>query len=80
MSSDQVPVAAAEVLGGLQIESIPEGTQVQAAFLLMKLDSGQWAARSIGDAYNRTEFLGALTSYAHALRSSESEGWLEDDE
>jgi hypothetical protein len=45
----------------------------------VKLDDGDWCARSIGgEAYNRVEFLGQLTAYTHSLKMSEAMGWYED--
>ena len=83
MSSDETrpKVAAQDVFGDLTIAPLPEGTAATAAFLLVKLDNGEWCARSIGDdAYNRVEFLGQLSSYAHALLVDEANGWFEDDD
>jgi hypothetical protein len=68
------PVPAAEVLGDLLVAPMPEGAKVEAAFLLVKLDNGEWSARSIGDTYNRVEFLGQLVAYTHGLTVSEAEG------
>jgi len=49
--------------------------------MLVKLDDGDWCARSIGgDSYNRVEFLGQLTSYTHSLLVDEAAGWNEDDD
>jgi hypothetical protein len=75
------PVHAHEVLGDHLVAPIPAGTKVEAAFLLVKLDNGEWSARSIGgDAYNRTEFLGQLTAYTHGLTISEAAEWFEDED
>jgi len=75
------PVLASEVLGDLPMVPLPEGTRAEAVFMLVKLDDGDWCARSIGgDSYNRTEFLGQLTAYTHALMVDEARGWAEDDD
>lgn len=75
------PVAASDVFGGLRIAPLPEGSKAEAAFVLVKLDDGDWCARTVGgDAYNRTEFLGQLTAYTHSLTVSEADGWLEDED
>jgi hypothetical protein len=74
-------VQAFEVLGDLRVAPLPEGTKAAAAFLLVKLDDGDWCARSIGgDAYNRVEFLGQLSAYTRALLVDEAIGWSEDDD
>lgn len=81
MNETREPVSANEVLGDLRVAPLPEGTRADAAFLLVKLDDGDWCARSIGgDAYNRVEFLGQLSAYTRSLLVSEAEGWLEDDD
>lgn len=82
MSSNESrdPVPAAEVFGDLRIAPLPEGTSAESAFLLVKLDNGEWCARSVGPSYNRTEFLGQLVAYTHGLTVSEAEGWFEDDD
>lgn len=74
------PVAASELLGDFLVRPLPEGTQAEAAFLLVKLTNGEWSARSIGEAYNRTEFLGQLVAYTHGLTVSEATEWFEDDD
>jgi len=72
---------AHEVFADLVVAPLPEGTRAEAVFMLVKLDDGDWCARSIGgDAYNRTEFLGQLTAYTHALKVDEAAGWNEDDD
>ncbi len=82
MSTDESrpPVSGEEILRGQFVRPLPEGTQVDAAFLLVKLDDGDWCARQIGDSYNRSEFLGQLSSYIHALLESEAEDWFEDED
>ncbi|MFC7943078.1 hypothetical protein ACFUPZ_07450 [Microbacterium oxydans] len=73
------PVAASEVFGDLRIAPLPDGTKAEAVFVLVKLDDGDWCARSVGgDAYNRVEFLGQLTAYTHGLMQSEATGWYDD--
>jgi hypothetical protein len=74
------PVPAAEVLGDLRVAPIPEGTKAVAAFLLVKLDNGEWSARSIGDSYNRIEFLGQLVAYTHHLVTEEANDWAADED
>ena len=73
-------VPAAEVLGDLRVAPLPEGTVAESIFLLVKLNDGEWCARSVGDNYNRTEFLGQLVAYTHGLTVSEAEGWFEDED
>jgi len=82
MSSSEArdAVPAAEVLGDLTVAPLPEGTRAESVFMLVKLDNGEWCARSIGPDYNRTEFLGQLVAYTHGLTVSEAEGWYEDDD
>lgn len=81
MASDElrVPVHADEIFGGSTIKPLPVGTSLESAFLLVKLDDGNWCARQVGAAYNRVEFLGQLSAYTHSLLQDEAEGWLEDD-
>ncbi|MCW2622047.1 MAG: hypothetical protein JWL64_1649 [Frankiales bacterium] len=74
------PVLANDVFGDLRIAPLPDGTKVRAAFILVQLDDGDWCARSVGDEYDRVTFLGALTSYTHALRQDEAVGWFEDND
>ncbi len=74
------PVPASEVLGDLRVVPLPEGTRAEAVFMLVKLDDGDWCARSIGESYNRVEFLGQLTAYTHALKVDEAQGWSEDED
>lgn len=71
---------AAEVFGRHLIAPVPEGTSMTAAFVLVKLDNGEWSARQVGDTYDRTEFLGQLSAYTHSLLQSEADGWYEDDD
>ena len=73
----QVP--AAEVLGDLLVAPLPDGTAAEAVFMLVKLDDGAWCARSVGEHYNRVEFLGQLVAYTHGLTEDEAQGWFEDD-
>ena len=75
---EQVP--AATVLGDLTVAPMPEGTRAEAVFMLIKLDNGEWSARSIGPTYNRIEFLGQLSAYTSGLLQSEAAGWFEDDD
>jgi hypothetical protein len=74
------PVPAAEVFGDLKVAPLPDGTKAEAAFLLVKLDDGDWCARSIGPDYNRVEFLGQLSAYTQSLLQSEATGWFEDED
>ena len=82
MARDEIrlPVSASEVLGDLTVAPLPEGTRAESVFMLVKLDDGEWCARSIGPTYNRAEFLGQLSSYTHSLLQSEANGWFEDDD
>jgi hypothetical protein len=88
MATDEkrAPVPAAQVFGDLTIAPLPEGTKIEAAYLLIKLDrepdgdDDEWCVRSIGERYNRVEFLGQLVSYTHALTQDESNGWFDDDD
>jgi len=82
MSIDETrtTVPAAQVLGDLKVAPLPNGTAAESAFLLIKLDNGEWCARSIGAEYNRTEFLGQLVAYTHGLTQSEANGWFEDED
>jgi len=48
--------------------------------MLIKLDNGEWSARSVGPDYNRIEFLGQLSAYTESLLRSEASGWFEDDD
>ncbi|MEY9851199.1 hypothetical protein ABH923_000877 [Leifsonia sp. EB41] len=74
------PVPAAHVLGELLVAPLPEGTKAESVFMLVKLDDGDWCARSVGADYNRTEFLGQLVAYTHGLTVSEAEGWFADED
>ncbi|WP_434317996.1 hypothetical protein [Leifsonia sp. P73] len=74
------PVPAAQVLGELLVAPLPEGTKAESVFMLVKLDDGDWCARSVGAGYNRTEFLGQLVAYTHGLTVSEAEGWFDDED
>ena len=70
---------ASEVLGDLLVAPLPQGTKAEAVFMMVKLDDGDWCARSIGgDAYNRVGFLGQLVAYAHGLKVDEAMGWFDD--
>lgn len=83
MATDEArpAVPASEVLADLRVAPLPEGTRAEAVFMLVKLDDGNWCARSIGgDSYNRTEFLGQLTAYTHALKVDEAMGWNDDED
>lgn len=73
-------VPAKDVFGDLQIAPLPAGTQMRAALILVQRDDGDWCARSVGTEYDRTTFLGALTSYTHALRQDEADGWFDDND
>jgi hypothetical protein len=77
------PVPAAQVFGDLTIAPLPEGTKIEAAYLLIKLDreaggdDDEWCVRKIGEHYNRVEFLGQLVAYTHALTRDEGNSWFE---
>ena len=81
MASDELraPVQADEIFGAQTIRPLPAGTALDAAFLLIKLDDGNWCARQVGAAYNRVEFLGQLSAYTHSLLQDEADGWFDDD-
>jgi hypothetical protein len=81
MSEDETraKVPGEEILRGQMVAPLPEGTAIDSAFLLVKLDDGEWCARSIGDSYNRLEFLGQLVAYTRALTQDEAEGWFLDE-
>ncbi|WP_421732607.1 hypothetical protein [Cellulomonas sp.] len=83
MATDETrpTVPGSEVLGDMRVAPLPEGTRAEALFMLVKLDDGNWCARSVGgDAYNRVEFLGQLTAYTYGLKVSEAEGWFDDED
>ncbi|WP_298457899.1 hypothetical protein [uncultured Cellulomonas sp.] len=82
MSQDEKrpEVPAHEVLGDLTVAPLPAGGVAEAAFLMVKLDNGEWCARSVGALYNRVEFLGQLVAYTHALTRDEAAGWFDDSE
>jgi hypothetical protein len=71
-------VRVGEALDSLAMAPLPAGTNAEAVFMLIKLDDGEWCARSVGDSYNRVEFLGQLTDYTHSLTVDEAAGWFED--
>jgi hypothetical protein len=76
-------VPADQVFGDLQIVPLPEGTSMEAAFVLIKLSDGAWCARSVGgDSYNRVEMemLSQLVAYTTALAQDEGRGWAGDDD
>jgi hypothetical protein len=77
-SENRPNVPARDLVGDLLAAPLPEGTKAEAIFMMVKLDDGEWCARSIGDAYNRSEFLGELIGYTHALTLSSADDWLED--
>lgn len=74
------PVPAQHVFGDLLVAPLPEGTKAEAVFMLVKLDNGEWCARSVGERYNRVEFLGQLVAYTHGLTQDEASGWFEDED
>lgn len=80
MSTDEkrpyVPLR--DLVGDLTAAPLPEGTQAEAIFMMVKLDDGSWCARSIGDSYNPSEFLVELNGYAHAALMSTARDWAED--
>jgi hypothetical protein len=71
-------VPGEEILRGQMVAPLPEGAALHSAFLLVKLDNGEWCARSIGREYNRVEFLGQLVAYTRAVAQDEAEGWFLD--
>ena len=73
-------VPAHQVLGELTVAPLPQGALAEAVFMLVKLDNGEWCARSIGEHYNRVEFLGQLVAYTHGLTQDEAPGWFEGDQ
>jgi hypothetical protein len=74
------PVPGERILKGHLVAPLPEGRKLEAAFLLVKLDNGDWCGRQVGDDYNRVEFLGQLVAYTHALTVGEAEGWFSEGE
>lgn len=81
MSKDEgrAKVPGEAILRGQMVAPLPEDAAIDSAFLLVKLDNGEWCARSIGDNYNRLEFLGQLVAYTRALAQDEAEDWFLDD-
>lgn len=73
------PVPSQQVFGEHLIAPLPDGSQMEAAFVLVKLDDGDWCARQVGPDYNRVEFFGQLSAYTRSLLQSEAEGRFEDD-
>ncbi len=73
-------VPAEQVFGELLVAPLPEGRCAEAVFMLVKLDNGEWCVRSVGERYNRVEFLGQLTAYTHNLTQAEASGWFVDDD
>lgn len=73
-------VPGEEVLRGQMVAPLPEGTAIESAFLLVKLDNGEWCARTISDRYNRVEFLGQLVAYTRDLAQDEADGWFLDED
>lgn len=69
-----------DLVGELTAAPLPEGTSAESIFMMIKLDDGSWCARSIGDSYNSSEFLGELVGYTHAATLSSANEWLEDSE
>ncbi|WP_069713009.1 hypothetical protein [Curtobacterium sp. ER1/6] len=82
MASDEerphVPLR--DLVGELTAAPLPEGTRAESIFMMIKLDDGSWCARSIGDSYNSSEFLGELIGYTHAATLSAANEWLDDPE
>ena len=70
-------ISVGEALGSLAMAPLPLGSNAEAVFMLIKLDDGDWCARSVGDSYNRVEFLGQLTAYTHGLTVDEAAGWFD---
>jgi len=69
-----------EILRGHMVAPLPADAALDSAFLLVKLDNGEWCARTIGDDYNRVEFLGQLVANTRALAQDEAEGWFLDED
>ncbi|WIM92515.1 hypothetical protein ACTOB_004458 [Actinoplanes oblitus] len=82
MSEDETrpAVPGEEILRGQMVAPLPDGAALCSAFLLVKLDNGEWCARSIGAGYNRVEFLGQLVAYTRALAQDEAQGWFLDED
>lgn len=85
-SNESRPDVGPEVaFEGLTFAPMPDGTKPQAAFVMVKLDGeagdgqDEWCVRTTG-AYNRLEFLGALSAYVEALKRDEALGWFEDED
>ena len=80
MAADETrpKVPGDQILRGQMVAPLPVGTGIDSAFLLVKLDDGEWCARTIGEGYNRVEFLGQLVAYTRALAQEEGDGWFLD--
>lgn len=78
-------VSPNEAFDGVTFAPLPEGTKASAVFALIQLTDkagngeDEWCVRTTG-AYNRVEFLGALSAYTHSLLQDEARGWLSDDD
>lgn len=80
-------VAPGEAFEGLTFAPMPEGTRAGAVFALVKLepaadgagDDFEWCVRTTG-AYNRLEFLGALSAYVAHMQRDEARSWESDDD
>lgn len=79
MPDDDVEVA--ELLGPMTTESLPEGDEPVAAFLMIKSrdHAGDfvWAVREAGEPIPAEEMLGALTAYTEYLRKSLASDWAD---
>jgi hypothetical protein len=71
-----IPVG--DVFPTFTMAPLPEGASAEAVYMLIKLADGDWCARTVGDTYNRLEFLGQLTAYTHGLTMAEASGWFEE--
>ena len=82
MSTDEkrpyVPLR--DLVGDLTAAPLPEGTQAEAIFMMVKLDDGSWCARSVGDSYNVAEFVMELNGYTHAVTMTTAREWVDDED
>jgi len=72
-TEDYEPVG--NVLGRLSMKPLPEGTEPEAVFMLIKCGEDDWYARSVGEGYNAMEFLGQLVAYTKAQINDEAATW-----
>lgn len=71
-------VPARDLMGDLRAAPLPEGTEAEAIFMMVKLNDGNWCVRSIGDTYNRGEFHLELMGFTHAVTLASAGEWSED--